>query len=45
MVVNDGTETAEEETTVKSNPFTQYINNPLPTSVGYTFGGANTGFK
>ncbi len=22
----------------KSNPFTQYVNNPLPSSVGYTFG-------
>ena len=48
MVVNDGTETTEEVTTVKStkpNPFTQYVNNPLPPSIGYTFGGANTGIK
>jgi hypothetical protein len=48
IVVNDGTETAEEETTPKSinsNPFTLYVNNPLPSSIGYTFGSANTGLK
>jgi len=34
-VTNDETPTPE---ITKSNPFTQYVNNPLPSSVGYTFG-------
>jgi hypothetical protein len=34
-VTNDETPTSE---ITKSNPFTQYVNNPLPSSVGYTFG-------
>jgi hypothetical protein len=39
--VNDeeGTTVPKGTNSTRTNPFTQYVNNPLPTSVGYTFGG------
>ena len=47
IVVIDETKTTEEGATTpkstKPNPFTQLVNNPLASSIGYTFG--NTGFK
>lgn len=44
----DGSTTPEGTTTpnsTRANYFASLLQNPLPTSVGYTFGSANTGFK
>lgn len=46
-LVDDATVNDEETTTpegtksTKSNPFTTLFNNPLPSSIGYTFGGSS----
>jgi hypothetical protein len=37
-VTNDETLTPELPKSTKPNPFTQYVNNPLPSSIGYEFG-------
>ena len=44
-VTEDETPTPEVPKSTKPNPFTQLVNNPLPTSIGYTFGSANFGLK
>jgi hypothetical protein len=36
-ITNDETPTPEVPKSTKPNPFTQYVNNPLPSSIGYTF--------